>query len=109
MNAIEEIKRFIMSGDAEFTLKSKAADAQYNYRVRSPYCSGKKGLYFITVSVDGKWLYMGHVWRSTLTLLRGIKSDFSWNDGQMKTFKEFLDGLRYEKIPGHITLHNTNR
>jgi hypothetical protein len=104
---IEGSKNFVLNGDARFFLTSKESGIRYEYRVRLPRSSGRKGLYFVTVNFDHVWLYAGHFWRSSLHLLRGHKSVFSENDDPMKTFEAFLSGLREryllnkEKEAGH--------
>jgi hypothetical protein len=91
------MKQFIMGGNAVLNI------GRYKYRIRLPSRSRKKGLYFVTVLINGKWLYMGYFWRSTLHFLRGLKSELAWNDEQVKTFTGFLDDLRREKLPDYIT------
>lgn len=51
------ILRFLHSGRAMFTLRSKSTDRHYTYRVRksSAYDRG----YFVTIRVGASWLYMG--------------------------------------------------
>jgi hypothetical protein len=93
MNTVEEIKSFILSDGAMFLID------QYKYRIRFPRCSEKKGLYFVTVLVSDRWCYVGHFWRSSLTLSRGIKSEFSWNDEPVAIFDKFLTSLRYGELP----------
>ncbi|MDR2095751.1 MAG: hypothetical protein LBP76_09580 [Treponema sp.] len=95
-NTVEEIKRFVLDDNAIFTI------GQYRYRIRFPRCAGRKGLYFVTVLVSDKWRYVGHFWRSSLTLSRGVKSEFSWDDGPVAIFDKFLTGLKYGKLPDQM-------
>jgi hypothetical protein len=99
MDTVEEIKQLIMSGDARLDIGC------CQYHIRLPCSSGRKGLYFVTVLVNGEWVYAGYFWRSTLHFLRGHKSELTWNDEQVKTFSRFLTSLRYGKLPDYITPH----
>jgi hypothetical protein len=97
-NTVEEIKHFVLKDNAVLAID------QYRYRIRFPFCSGRKGLYFVTAFVSGRWCSVGHFWCSTLVLLRGMKSEFSRDAGPVGVVNKFFVELKYGKLSDQLEI-----
>jgi hypothetical protein len=94
---LNDVKNLVINGDFEIPLMSQETKDIYEYRIRFPVgriSLRKKGLYYVTVKTNDKWCYVGHFWKSSLSLLRSRYSDFPKGADQIKTFEDFLSGLR---------------
>lgn len=84
------ILRFLHSGRAMFTLRSKSTGTHYTYRVRRSCFYGQG--YFVTTRVGASWLYMGVLENFKIKPTR--RSQYASHTGQVKAFDWCMRAIR---------------
>jgi len=109
MTSPEDIKAFMLAGNATFTLVSVKSGTRFTYRVRSAPEDTSAVSHFVSLLTEpdnnNGYKYMGHIFRRDGNYVHGRKSHIGTDAPSAKAFNWFYQKVVAEqKVPSELGL-----
>lgn len=117
-----DIKKFVVAGNATFTLKSEKTGKHFTYKVREPkdrpdtmwgrIRNPKNTTRFVSVLCDGdKYVYMGIIndLSDGISFRQTLKSNFNTDSPSVKALNYFLNGLNHNQIAHNLHVYHSGK
>jgi hypothetical protein len=110
MTDAEKISRFVLAGNATFTLESRRTGARFTFRAR---CKRDGTPAFVSVLTgsnnESDYEYLGCVFFDTRSYFHGTKSRIRRDAPSAKAFKWFWDRLSRGEVPEECAFFHAGR
>jgi hypothetical protein len=95
-----QVRKFVLGGNARFTLVSKATGVRFTFKVRGKEDDdGATSIYFVSLlsgpDNESDYQYLGHIWASSRRYQHGKKSRIGADAASAKAFDFFWRHLAF--------------